>query len=158
MGLYLLLVLLQWGCCLNYTWFTYYSKAYSSGCINHRIMTQNHKISLVWQPYADLNLYHGAMYISVSLVDFMGKVIGLTLWGWVMHMCISKAITGSENGLSPFPRQAITWTSADLLSIKPLRTNSSEIFNWNSNIFIEENAFESVICPKSSILSQASMC
>ena len=34
----------------------------------------------------------------------------------------------SGNGLSSILRQAITWTSADLLSIGPLGTNFSEIW------------------------------
>ena len=52
------------------------------------------------------------------------------------------AITGSGNGLSPVRRQAITWTNTGLLSIGPMRTNFSEIWNLNSIIFIQENAFE----------------
>ena len=36
-------------------------------------------------------------------------------------------IIGSGNGLSPVRRQAITWTNADLLSIRPLGTNFSVI-------------------------------
>ena len=35
--------------------------------------------------------------------------------------------TGSGNGLSPVRRQAITWTNADLSSIRPLGTSSNEI-------------------------------
>ena len=42
------------------------------------------------------------------------------------YMC--QDCIGSDNGLSPIRRQAIIWTSAGLLSIGPLRTNSSEIF------------------------------
>ena len=54
---------------------------------------------------------------------------------------------GSGNGLSPFRRQAITWTSAGLLSIGHMATNFSEILsNRNSIIFIQENAFEIVVC------------
>ena len=34
---------------------------------------------------------------------------------------------GSGNGLSPVRRQAITWTNADLLPIRPLGINFSEI-------------------------------
>ena len=34
---------------------------------------------------------------------------------------------GSAYGLSPIQRQAICWTNAHLLSIKPLGTNFSEI-------------------------------
>ena len=41
----------------------------------------------------------------------------------VLHICS----IGSDNGLSPIQRQAIIWTNAGLLSIRPLRTNFSEI-------------------------------
>ena len=44
-------------------------------------------------------------------------------------VCVSKLNTiGSDNGLSPTRRQAIIWTNAGILSIRPLRTNFSEIF------------------------------
>ena len=50
--------------------------------------------------------------------------------------------------------QAITWTNAGLLSIGPL----SDKFQWNSNrnteVFINENAFESVVCKMAAILSR----
>ena len=36
-------------------------------------------------------------------------------------------IIGSDNGLSPGPRQAIIWTNAGILEIEPLGTNFSEI-------------------------------
>ena len=53
----------------------------------------------------------------------------LTHWGWVMHICISKpTIIGSDNGLSPFRCQAITWTNDDLLSIGLWGTKFKEIF------------------------------
>ena len=32
---------------------------------------------------------------------------------------------GEDNDLAPVQHQAITWTNADLLSIRPLGTNSS---------------------------------
>ena len=52
----------------------------------------------------------------------------LTHWGRVTHICVSKLTTiGSDNGLSPDRRQAITWTNAGILLIGPLRTNISEI-------------------------------
>ena len=52
----------------------------------------------------------------------------LTLWGRVTHICVSKlTIIGSDNGLSPDRRQAITWTNAKLLLIGPLGTNFGEI-------------------------------
>ena len=44
------------------------------------------------------------------------------------HICVSKqTINGSDNGLSPDRRQAIIWTNAGLLLIRPLGTNFSEI-------------------------------
>ena len=71
------------------------------------------------------------------------------------HICISKLIIiGSDNGLSPDRRQAIIWTNAGLLLIGPLGTNFSEILIENSNIFIQENAFESVVCEVAAILSR----
>ena len=52
----------------------------------------------------------------------------LTHWGRVTHIRVSKlSIIGSDNGLSPGRRQAITWTNAGILLIQTLRTNFSEI-------------------------------
>ena len=52
----------------------------------------------------------------------------LTHWGPVKHICVSKlTIIGSDNGLSPGQRQAITWTNTGILLIRPLGTNFSEI-------------------------------
>ena len=52
----------------------------------------------------------------------------LTHWGRVTHICVSDLTTiGSDNGLSPGRRQAIIWTNAGILLIRPLGTNSSEI-------------------------------
>ena len=52
----------------------------------------------------------------------------LTHWGRVTHICVSTlTIIGSDNGLSPDRRQAINWTNAGLLLIRPLGTNFSEI-------------------------------
>ena len=52
----------------------------------------------------------------------------LTHWGRVTHICVGNlTIIGSDNGLSPGRRQAITWTNAGILLIGPLGTNFSEI-------------------------------
>ena len=54
-------------------------------------------------------------------------------------------IIGSGNGLSPIRYQAITWTSAGLLSIGLLGTNCSEI--WIGILsFSLKNAFRNVVC------------
>ena len=61
--------------------------------------------------------------------------IGLTHWGQVTHICVSKlAIIGSDNGLSPERRQANIWTNAVILLIGNLGTNFSEILS-ESHIF-----------------------
>ena len=53
---------------------------------------------------------------------------GLTQWGRVVHICVSKLITvSSDKGLSPGWCQAIIWTSAGMFLIGPLGTNFSEI-------------------------------
>ena len=44
------------------------------------------------------------------------------------HICFGKLIIiGSDNGLSPWRRQAIIWTNAGIWSMGPLGTNFSEI-------------------------------
>ena len=54
--------------------------------------------------------------------------IHLTHWGRTTHICVVKlTIIGSDNGLSPGRRQAIIWTNAGILLIRPLGTNFSEI-------------------------------
>ena len=50
----------------------------------------------------------------------------LTYWGQVKHICVGKLIIiGSDNSLSPSRRQAIIWTNAGILLIRPLGTNFS---------------------------------
>ena len=52
----------------------------------------------------------------------------LTHWGRVTHICVDNlTIIGSDNGLSPGRRQAITWTNVGILLIGPLGTNFSEM-------------------------------
>ena len=55
-------------------------------------------------------------------------LFGLTHWGRVTHICVSKlAIIDSDNGLSPGRRQAIIWTNTGILLIRTLGKNFSEI-------------------------------
>ena len=78
----------------------------------------------------------------------------LTHWGRVTHICVSNLTTiGSVNGLSPGRRQVITWTNAGILLMGPLGTLQWH-FNRNCNIFIQENAFESIVCKMTAILSR----
>ena len=47
-----------------------------------------------------------------------------------MHICVAYlTIIASDNGLSPSRRQAIIWTNAGILLIRPVGTNFSEILN-----------------------------
>ena len=63
-----------------------------------------------------------------KLLPHFPEVNGLTHWGRVTHICVSKqTIIGSDNGLSPGRRQSIIWTNAGTLLIGPLGTNFSEI-------------------------------
>ena len=56
------------------------------------------------------------------------SVVFWTHWGRVTHICVIKlTIIASDNGLSPNGGQAIIWTSAGILLVGPLGTNSSEI-------------------------------
>ena len=73
----------------------------------------------------------------------------------MVHICVNNlTIIGSDNGLSRGRRQAIIWTNAGILLIGPLGTNFNEIFNRNSYIFIQENAFKTVVCEMAAILFQ----
>ena len=67
----------------------------------------------------------------------------------MVHKYFSKlTIIGSDNGLSPGRRHAIIWTNDGSMYIGTLGTNVSE----NSYIFIQENAFENVVCKMAVIL------
>ena len=49
-------------------------------------------------------------------------------WDRVTHSYVSKIIViGSDNGLSPGRRQAIIWTNAEILVLRPLEINFGEI-------------------------------
>ena len=78
-----------------------------------------------------------------------------------MHICVSKlTIIGSDNGLSPGPRQAIIWTNDGILLIWNFGTNFNEIlseiniFSFNKMYFIQENVFENVVNAMAAILSR----
>ena len=78
--------------------------------------------------------------------------IFLTHWGRMTHICVDNLTTNaSDNGFSPDRRQAIIWTSAGILFIRPLGTNFSD--TWiETHIFSLKNAFENVVWKMSAIL------
>ena len=63
-------------------------------------------------------------------------------------------IIDSDNGLSPGWRQAIIWAKSWIIVNLTLRNKLQWNLNQNSNIFIEENRFENVICKIVSVSSQ----
>ena len=63
-----------------------------------------------------------------SQLTYQNICFWLTHWGQVTHIYVGNlTIIGSDNGLSPGRRQAIIWTSAEILLIGPLETCFSEI-------------------------------
>ena len=61
-------------------------------------------------------------------IGFCDTELSLPHWGRVTHICVGNlSIIGSDNGLSPGRRQAITWTNVGILLIGPLGTNFSEM-------------------------------
>ena len=92
------------------------------------------------------------LYICIWLRLTIAPV---THWGRVMHICVSKlTIIGSDNDLSLKRRLAIIWTNAGILLIQTLEqttVKSSAQFIYS---FIQENAFENVVCKMSSISSR----
>ena len=75
-----------------------------------------------------------------SLICTCGRCHILTPWGRVTHICVGNlTIIGSDNGL---------------FLIGPIKNKLQWNFNWNSNIFIQENAFEKVVCEMAAILSR----
>ena len=70
-----------------------------------------------------INLYPSEASLGLKYEHYV-----LTHWGLVTHICVGKlAIIGSDNGLPSGRRQAIIWTNAGILLIRPLGTNFSEI-------------------------------
>ena len=76
---------------------------------------------------------------------FVLASIWLTHWGPVTHICVGNVtIIGSDDGLLPGWRQAITCTNVGIVNWT-LRNKLQWNVNPNSYIFIQETAFEYVI-------------
>ena len=69
------------------------------------------------------NEWDHIVHISRTYTD-----VTLTHWGRVKHICVCKlTIIGSDNGLAPGRRQAITWANVGIFWIGPLGTNFSDM-------------------------------
>ena len=76
----------------------------------------------VWYTQVLKEVYIQHIAINLYCID------GLTHWGRATHICIGNlTIISSDNGLLPGRRQAIIWTNAGILLIRPLGTNFNEI-------------------------------
>ena len=86
---------------------------------NHVPVYQTWDVRQWWLPYNDA--------LGITLANIPTKHV-LSHWDWVTHICVSKlTIIGTDNGMSPGRHQAIIWTNAKILLIRPLRTHFSEI-------------------------------
>ena len=97
-------------------------------------------------------LCHFSGLLCLKLWYISSSCFLLTHWGRVTHICVGNlTIIGPDNGLSPpshYLNQCwniVNWT---------LRNKLQWNLNRNSNIFIQENAFESVVCEMASISSR----
>ena len=110
--------------------------------------------------------------VSKGPVNIIPALVRIMAWGWpgdkplsepmmaysVMHICVTQpqslnSLRPSDTYTSVNRHQAIIWTNAGILFIGPKGTNFSKILIAILT-FIQENAFESVVCEKAAILSR----
>ena len=135
--------------------------AYGPWCLE-RAVKRNHWFTLEFMPWFTILLpqenmngwwiYSQYNFCSFLVMASQPAVGRLTHWGRVSHKCVGKlTIIGSDNGLSPGRRQAnqwwniVNWTPGNKLQW---------ILHGNWYIFIQENAFENVVCEMAYILSR----
>ena len=110
-------------------WFETLSRPLWRQCNEWRIFTPN--LDSVGLIRSLQNCAHATTAV-VSWHAWNSYNVHLTHWGRATHICVGKlTIIGSDNGLSPGRRQAIIWTNAGMLLIRPWGTNFSEIFIGN---------------------------
>ena len=84
---------------------------------------------------------HNAWHIMLKFLTHRGQVKHIYAF---VNLYYDTNV--SDNGLPPVWGQAIIWTTADILVIRPLGINFSEIRINIQNIFIQEYRFENVVC------------
>ena len=96
--------------------------------------------------YSNSHYFNLKIYLSYPMAVF----VALTHRGRVTHVCVGNlTIIGSDNGLSPGRRRAITWTNVGILLIGPLGTNFSEML-----IEIHTFSFKKIHWKMAAILSR----
>ena len=73
---------------------------------------------------------------------------------WRVYVSVNQTIISSDNGLSPNRRQAIIWTNAVLLLIRPFRTNFSEILIKIQTLSLKKMNLKMLSAQMAAILSQ----
>ena len=98
--------------------------------ISHRFLLRLHMFTYIttWYYHLLCSLKHPSSY---PVFPYAIDTVSFIVW-WngpgVSQICVSKLnIVDSDNGLSPGRHQAIIWTNAEILSIRNLRTNLTEI-------------------------------
>ena len=97
----------------------------SCNCIH---VTCFYFIGMFWYKLAFRSLiFVLELLVIVSLIIIFTNM-GFTHWDRLTHICVSElTFFGSDNGLSSGRRQAIIWTNAGILLIRPLGTKFSEV-------------------------------
>ena len=96
------------------------------------IVNQTLRHKLQWnfcqnlQTFSDENVFEN---VVCKMADILFRLHNVNSFEaeWGIYASVNNTIIGSDNGLSPGWRQAIIWTNAGILFIRPLGTNFSEI-------------------------------
>ena len=84
--------------------------------------------NLIFDKELDIFWFKCHFYLYLISINIFDSDYGLPHWSRLTHIYVdNQTIIGSDNGLSPCRRQAITWTNAEILLIGPLGTNFYEI-------------------------------
>ena len=105
-------------------------------------MNEINKISFVhydsgmfWVPL--LSAFQEIGFIKCTVCNLLG-----------LYRVNEVGLYGSDNGLAPVWRRAITWTNTALLSA---RSQSQWQMNINTGCFIQQNEFQNAVCKMSAI-------
>ena len=119
------------------------------------------EIHTFWFKKIHLKLSSGKWRLFCLGLNPTEIITGGWVWRWDInkwsfngftYVSLNWVIFGSGNGSSSVRRQTNTWTNDHLLSIGPSGTKFSGFFYGNWNTFVDENAFENVVCPSGSHL------
>ena len=111
--------------------------------------------SLIFKAFDTMN--HSILYKKTRILwcETVRSKMVLTHRGRLTHICVGKlTIIGSDNGLSPWRRQAIIWTNVGILLIRPLGTNFSEILIGIQMFSFKEMYLKNIVCEMAFILSR----